>query len=307
MDSHSQRRPPRLASNDSPTVFLSLQDRNVASAVSSILSQHGYRLIDEVATAGAGLEESSPAPQVAILDAAAVQKFADFLAPHADDADGPATVLVLYEPDLEAALEAVRRYAADVVLSPVEPQRMLAAVELAGKQWNERKQERSQRERTLLALRELAGHAATAVRAFKQFGDSESGEAAAPLLDAGSTIVRVPHERMNSTEAVIRKILRMKALRQKHFPTESLDDEMWDMLLHLAQARIDDSKISVSVLGFTVGVPDTTALRKIRELETLGLVKRVSDPRDKRRSNLELVDEAFQRIKTYLDEVARPA
>ena len=304
MNSDSPRRTTGLVPGEHPIVFLSLRDRDTAQAIGAMLSQRGYRLIFDEARSPQGRPEQGPASaQVAILDKPAVQRFSDILGLRAEDTNGPAIVLVLYDPDLESALEAVRQYAADVVVAPIDSERMLAAVELAARQWTERTQERRHRERTLLALRELAGHAATAVRAFKQYGDTEQP---GPLLDGRSTIVRVPRERMDDTEAVIRKILRMKALRQKHFADENLDDEMWDMLLHLAQARIDSSKISVSVLGFTVGVPDTTALRKIRELEAIGLVKRVSDPHDKRRYNLELVDEAFQRIKTYLEDVARP-
>jgi DNA-binding MarR family transcriptional regulator len=64
--------------------------------------------------------------------------------------------------------------------------------------------------------------------------------------------------------------------------------------------------MSVSDLGFSVGVPDTTALRKIGELEAAGLVRRVPDPHDRRRSHLELVDGAFLRLRSYLVDAVKP-
>ena len=220
-----------------------------------------------------------------------------------DERGGPSLVLLLDTVDLDAAINALRNYAEDVVVRPVAPARLVAAVDRAARQHRKLSVGRQQRERTLKALQDLAGDAASAVQVIEELGDvGVVAPAQPPSAGFRSSDLGEPPD---APETVIRWIMRLKTLRRRYFVDEPLDDAMWDMLLHLAMARLSGSKISVSDLGITVGVPDTTALRKIGELEAAGLVRRAPDPNDRRRSNLELVDGAFERLRSYLVDAAK--
>ncbi|MBI1180137.1 MAG: MarR family transcriptional regulator [Alphaproteobacteria bacterium] len=292
------------------TLHLMVDNEDLAAEIRRMVAGHGYAVRSLIASNLRGAwERPGEPPQVLIVGGQRVAHSAGLtgLRRRWDEWEGPSVVLVLETPDLEAAIQAVREYAEDVVVRPLRPGRLLAALDLAVMRQREALAARQKRERTLEALRALAGQAASAVNAFNALNElEERGRPANPPNTSVRDALRPAMATTQSAEDIIRRILRLKSLRKKHFPDESLDNEMWDMLLHLADARIEGSKISVSVLGFTVGIPDTTALRKIRELEAAGLVRRVSDPHDKRRSNLELVDAAFERLKRYLADAAKP-
>jgi DNA-binding MarR family transcriptional regulator len=77
----------------------------------------------------------------------------------------------------------------------------------------------------------------------------------------------------------------------------------FDMLLDLYVARCSDADVSVSSLGLAGQVPATTALRRIEELQRLGLVVRQPDPLDRRRVFVRMSDRAFADIGRWLDQI----
>ena len=68
----------------------------------------------------------------------------------------------------------------------------------------------------------------------------------------------------------------------------SFADPAWDMLLELYAARLERRQVTVSSLYTAASVPAATAHRWIRVLEERKLIKRKADPKDGRRSFLEL-------------------
>lgn len=78
-------------------------------------------------------------------------------------------------------------------------------------------------------------------------------------------------------------------------------DPAWDMLLDLFAARAEKSNISVSSACVASGVPASTALRWLSELERLGLVIRTRDERDGRRSFVRISDEAAIEMECWLN------
>lgn len=74
----------------------------------------------------------------------------------------------------------------------------------------------------------------------------------------------------------------------------SFGEPIWDMLLDLYISESIGRKISVSSLCLAAHVPQTTALRYLGEMLESRLVVRVDDPRDLRRSFVELSDEGFE-------------
>lgn len=79
-----------------------------------------------------------------------------------------------------------------------------------------------------------------------------------------------------------------------------LGEPAWNMLLDLFVSYCLDRRISVSSACYAADVPHTTALRSIDLMEERGLVVRVPDAADKRRSWIELTRESFNAMAKYL-------
>jgi len=95
-------------------------------------------------------------------------------------------------------------------------------------------------------------------------------------------------------------LLSTYATRARSFPDGLFCDPTWSMLLDLMNAHLHGKQISVSSLCIAGRVPATTALRRIGDLETAGLVTRMKDPRDGRRVFIELTGEGYAAMANYL-------
>ena len=82
----------------------------------------------------------------------------------------------------------------------------------------------------------------------------------------------------------------------------SFGEPIWDMLLDLYISESIGRKISISSLCLAAHVPQTTALRYLGEMLDARLVLRVDDPRDLRRSFVELSDDAFELLTILLTQ-----
>lgn len=105
------------------------------------------------------------------------------------------------------------------------------------------------------------------------------------------------------TSLDIRKMIRMRRLRDKHFPSDLFGDPAWDMLLDLMAARIDRRPVSVSSLCIASAVPATTALRWIKTMTEAGLFERRSDPSDGRRVFIGLSEESAKAMLAYFADM----
>jgi DNA-binding MarR family transcriptional regulator len=102
------------------------------------------------------------------------------------------------------------------------------------------------------------------------------------------------------TAAEVRAIIRLRRLRDRYFSSELFADPAWDMLLDLAAARIERTRVAVSSLCIAAAVPPTTALRWIKAMTEQGLLRRVADPHDARRIFIQLSDDAAAAMEQYL-------
>jgi DNA-binding MarR family transcriptional regulator len=100
--------------------------------------------------------------------------------------------------------------------------------------------------------------------------------------------------------AEVRAIIRLRRMRDRYFPGELFADPAWDMLLDLAAARIDRTRVAVSSLCIAAAVPPTTALRWIKAMTDKGLLRRIADPHDARRIFIQLSDDAAVAMDKYL-------
>ncbi|OYW44943.1 MAG: MarR family transcriptional regulator [Sphingomonadales bacterium 32-68-7] len=106
---------------------------------------------------------------------------------------------------------------------------------------------------------------------------------------------------------LVRRIIRQRQLRARHFDGELFADPAWDMLLDLTAARAEHIRVSVTSLCIASGVPPTTALRWITQMSEAGLLQRVEDETDRRRAFIALTDRAAEAMARYFAELGRSA
>lgn len=101
------------------------------------------------------------------------------------------------------------------------------------------------------------------------------------------------------------QIYRSRRERDRFLPANLFKDPAWDMLLELFIARVQQKRISVTVLASLAEVPPTTALRWIGLLEEARLLKREENQRDARVSYLSLTDQGYWSMYRTLESQLR--
>ena len=101
----------------------------------------------------------------------------------------------------------------------------------------------------------------------------------------------------------VKRIIRARQVRFRYFSSDIFADPAWDMLLDLTLARAERRRVSVTSLCIASGVPTTTALRWIKLLELSGLVERVEDETDRRRTFVVLSDRGVDAISRFFEAI----
>jgi DNA-binding MarR family transcriptional regulator len=102
--------------------------------------------------------------------------------------------------------------------------------------------------------------------------------------------------------AAIRDMIKLRRLREQHFPTGLFADPGWDILLDLYAAKLEGKAVSVSSLCIAAAVPPTTGLRWITTMTEHGELVRRQDPNDARRVFVELSADSEERLKAYFKD-----
>ena len=118
-----------------------------------------------------------------------------------------------------------------------------------------------------------------------------------PLV-AESTRIEPP------SAAKVRDLIKLRRLRDHHFPADLFADPAWDILLDLYAAKLEGKQVSVSSLCIAAAVPPTTALRWITTMTEHGALLRQQDPHDARRVFIGLSDDSEQRLLGYFADAA---
>ena len=107
--------------------------------------------------------------------------------------------------------------------------------------------------------------------------------------------------------AALRDVKAMRRTRSSLFPTELFSDPCWEMLLDLYDAQLTGAEVTVTSLGAASGVPLTTALRRMDELQRHNLIERSDDAGDRRRTIIRLSEPGLRAVETFFDSVqSRP-
>ena len=185
---------------------------------------------------------------------------------------------------LPVAIDAMRANAIDLLSKPVSRADYAAALRRASSRW------------------------AQQVGAFKLTQLSKfSAEIARKGVDAAAVVVGVePGDALSDDPApkqllaMIRQIIKSRQQREQYLDATLFADPAWDILLDLTAARLDGQTVPVSSACIAAQVPMSTGLRWVRQLVEAGLIRRWTDPSDRRRDLVELTDAAHQAMMDYL-------
>lgn len=166
--------------------------------------------------------------------------------------------------ELELAVGALRLGAVDYLVKPVSPDELIWSVGKA-----------------LAASRAMASSLLAAHERGSAPGVGSAGEAG-----------RFPSA-VEYAEAVRR-------LRRQNPELSSLDEASWAILLEAYRAEITGRRLSISKLCATDEASQTTAWRRIRGMESDGLLVRDADPTDARRSYVALSAAALRAVVEFM-------
>jgi hypothetical protein len=124
------------------------------------------------------------------------------------------------------------------------------------------------------------------------------GEERTPVLPALPEPLMVPGDEPGTT--LLRRMIRVRRMRDHFFEPDLFADPAWDMLLDLMLARMEGRPVAVSSLCIAAAVPPTTALRWIKRLVDDGLFVRHADPLDGRRVFIDLSEAGALAMMRYL-------
>jgi DNA-binding MarR family transcriptional regulator len=179
----------------------------------------------------------------------------------------PEIIFISGHANLEDAIEAIRLGARDLIVKPVDRDKLLLSVRVA------------------LAARDALGRNGAPEKVSANFKPSQ--------LNA-STAEDEKHRALVALRS-------MRKVRGKYLPQELFSDPCWEMLLDLYEAQLSSEPVTVTGLGVNSGVPLSTALRRIGDLQHHGLVGRAEDAGDKRRSLVVLTEKGLQALDNFFD------
>ena len=106
----------------------------------------------------------------------------------------------------------------------------------------------------------------------------------------------------NASEiAELTKLFYIERFRRRRFlPEELLGEPAWDMILDLFYAHLIGKRVSVTSACLASGVPPTTGLRWLGQLEQRKMVYRESDPDDNRRTFVCLTADTVSDMVKYM-------
>lgn len=97
-----------------------------------------------------------------------------------------------------------------------------------------------------------------------------------------------------------RRMVELRRRRDASLGAELFSEPAWNILLHLFLAGAEGRIVSVSAACEGAAAPQTTALRRLRQLEEAGLIVRAGDPADARRAYVRLSALACRKMRSLL-------
>lgn len=188
--------------------------------------------------------------------------------------------------DLELAVAAMRFDAVDFLRKPVSRSEFSDALARAESTWSNRNRS--------LKFDNLSSLSSEVTRLIAQI-DQVRQPAAEPTEEVSDAKVK----------QTVQNLILGRQKRAEYLPSELFSDPVWDILLDLTVAYVDGRPIPVSSACIASGAPISTALRRIRELTDIGMIKRWQDPDDARRDMVSLTEESMAKMRAYTLDLLR--
>ena len=197
-----------------------------------------------------------------------------------------AMIVATGDASFDTAVQAMRYQASDFLAKPVSAASLSAALRRAARLVAE------QRARLLVVNAPAPALAAVSAAAVEEVAQGGGLTDQAKRADA-------------ELRAMVRTLKGTSDKRMELFDSSLFGDPCWDILLELTSARIQGENVPVSSACSATHLPLSTALRHVRKLVDLGMVRRWHDPNDRRRDLLEVEDATFESLKALLLEARR--
>lgn len=196
-------------------------------------------------------------------------------------------LLVTGQASVATAVAAMRLDASDYLIKPVEP----------------------------TPLREAVGHALARAESIRRVRHTTVGTPQAAELQRIAATVRDLAQELRHADSTatpdrgdlrtLHLLQKLQDARESIFRDAVMPEPAWEMLAELMRARLAGQQVSVTSLAMASKSPTTTALRRIEDLLASGLVARMPDPDDRRRTYVELTPEGLARMQLFLEGFAR--
>ncbi len=181
-------------------------------------------------------------------------------------------IIITGDPSIDMAVSAVRSMAIDFLEKPISLASLSSALRRAKSRW--------------------ASVAA-------QFHLNQAGARSSPLA-AGKEHDRRGKPTAEDLQALAALIMKTRQNRSKFFDPQIMSGPAWDILIDLTAAGLKGEAVPISSACASTEVPISTALRHVKQLVAAGLIKKVSDQTDRRRTLLELEPQTLQQMTRYL-------
>ena len=210
-------------------------------------------------------------------------------------------LLVTGQASLETAVAAMRLEASDYLFKPIDPKSLRESVQHALTRAQSIRTVRSTAQdspgaRELLQIADTAkALAADMRRTIEQDATRKGDESGGGAHPADSSL------------HTLKLLQKLQEARNSIFGEAVMPEPAWEMLAELMRAKLAGQHLSVTSLALSSKSPTTTALRRIEDLIQGGLVARVPDLADRRRTHVELTPEGMARMQLFLEGFARTA
>jgi CheY-like chemotaxis protein len=183
----------------------------------------------------------------------------------------------------EIALRSIHFEAADLLAKPPGFEEWSLALRRASRYLGARR--RTAEDSTLSGFEQRLGQLMAMLEGTRTTRDSESRPSDAEVA------------------ATLRAIIGARGLRSRFFPSQIFADPAWDILLDLTRAKLEGLQVSVSSVCIAASVPMSTALRWVKQMTDANLLRRWTDPNDRRRDLIALTEPTAERMREYLTMV----